>query len=642
MRKAHWFTLLVLAMTSGALPVAAQFTAAHWAMEPWTQDTGVLDNSYGSDSELGSDGTMIGFPEDGSEWVLGVVGRALQFDGVNRYVTHTVPLWESPERIIAHWIRSDVDDQNQVAVYESDAPGNGADYNGFGSAGDALEIHTGIANDQFYGLIQNGLGPANTPGSGVRTVSGGTVVPGRWTHVAMTWDLAGDLKLYVDCVLVDSVSLSDASFFGHGATEHLIGSPSDPSSRRLRGALDDVRVEFFLPTSDEALARRFCSSRRYESSDLTAQAMAPDDAFGSRMAMDENWLIIGSASGIHWYRRGDTAVDWDFHHSAELSPGKLALDGSTAVVGTRIYEQDQGGPDAWGETALLAAEVGDVGGFGASISVHGDLVAVGSPNSVDGGSAYIFGRDQGGPGAWGQTHREVSETSESFGRDLEIDGTLLAVGSRATEEQSRVDLFAQDQGGAGNWGSVGQVSAGFFDADGWNLDLRGDGLVVANGFVGSVSVFRQDLGGPNAWGLEGELQASEQYSADFLGGRVHWISDELIAAASTSCYVEGNVICYEDRFHEAIYLFQRNNAGEWNQRQILLPTKFSPSHERAFNLLGLFSLAGSEDVLLAGAPLNGTTVDGPDPGEIVDAGRVVLFTLPFFSDGFESGDTGAW
>ena len=50
----------------------------HWAMEPWTSaDTGVLE------TEVGTSGTLANFPEDGSEWSVGVLGRALVFDGVD-------------------------------------------------------------------------------------------------------------------------------------------------------------------------------------------------------------------------------------------------------------------------------------------------------------------------------------------------------------------------------------------------------------------------------------------------------------------------------------------------------------------------------------------------------------------------------
>jgi hypothetical protein len=99
----------------------------------------------------------------------------------------------------------------------------------------------------------------------------------------------------------------------------------------------------------------------------------------------------------------------------------VSISGGTVVVGAHqdyppaesssgsayIFGRDQGGADAWGQVAKLTASDGASGDeFGISVSISGDTVVVGSPNDDDNGrssgSAYVFGRDQGGAGAWGQ------------------------------------------------------------------------------------------------------------------------------------------------------------------------------------------------------------------------------------------------
>ena len=62
-----------------------------------------------------------------------------------------------------------------------------------------------------------------------------------------------------------------------------------------------------------------------------------------------------------------------------------------------------GDPSLWAETAQLTGldtAAGDC--FAASIAVSGDLIAIGAPFYSGSGAVYLFERDAGGPGLWGQ------------------------------------------------------------------------------------------------------------------------------------------------------------------------------------------------------------------------------------------------
>ena len=57
---------------------------------------------------------------------------------------------------IGHWLKSDIS-TSQVALYWSDyTPEAMTDYNGFGAAQAALEIHTGALGELEFGLYQDG------------------------------------------------------------------------------------------------------------------------------------------------------------------------------------------------------------------------------------------------------------------------------------------------------------------------------------------------------------------------------------------------------------------------------------------------------------------------------------------------------
>jgi hypothetical protein len=76
------------------------------------------------------------------------------------------------------------------------------------------------------------------------------------------------------------------------------------------------------------------------------------------------------------------------------------------------------------------------------------------------------------------------------------------------------------------------------------------------------------------------------------------------------------------------YLLERQN-GIWSQRHKLCASDGTPEH-----LFGFLEAAISGDTVVIGAP--GDNDDG------WRSGAVYLFSIPLFSDGFETNDTSAW
>jgi len=623
-----------IALWCGALWAgAAASLAMHWAMEPWSGATGALETDI-----AGTSASLVSFPEDGSEWMVGVLGRALVFDGVDRHVQHDAPLPRS-EGTIGHWLRPSTAAGTRVALYESDFSGAASpDYNGFGASGDALEIHTGIFDGDWYAVWQDGDVTER------REVRGGTVTANEWTHVAVTWQIPGEMKLYVNCVEVSRVAM-DAAFAGHAPTEHFLGKPSQFDGRHWPGAMDEVKVwdrEF----TAAGVRSHFCPELLPESNVVPAQTPAAGDRFGDSAALSGDWLLVRSpgASAVSWYSK-QGATDFQFNSarpsvftdaisSGTATAKPLDIAGSLAAIadadGVEVFELTA--PNSWNPITTLTDPAAE--NFGHAIAVSGDRIAVGAPSS-GGGGAYVFERDQGGPGAWGATFIDIPggfDPEEFTGRLMDLDGDLLAVYKQITSlggNTDRVDLHRRgEMGGVAGW-----LPEGDFTADGdtiVSLAVRGDRVAVGivdptSENAGSVVVRRRDEGGPNQWGVEHILIASDVDPLDRLGAELVWLNDNTLAASAPG----------SDRDHQPIYIFRVGGPFVQTQSTILIQKTFDPITETGA-VMGR-SLTGTGGLIIAGAPLTGFSVTDP-PAQPGFSGRLHLFLLPvIFSDGFESG-----
>ena len=141
----------------------------------------------------------------------------------------------------------------------------------------------------------------------------------------------------------------------------------------------------------------------------------------------------------------------------------VALEGDTLVVGAPgenvggymgagaayIFYRNEGGPGAWSQIARLTAPpsfVEEDAGFGLAVAIDGNTVVVGAPNQDsehwDTGAAYMFGRHTGGADAWGQKEDLLLSRSPSdnggFGYSVAIENDIVVVG--APGEESSIPL----------------------------------------------------------------------------------------------------------------------------------------------------------------------------------------------------------
>jgi hypothetical protein len=183
--------------------------------------------------------------------------------------------------------------------------------------------------------------------------------------------------------------------------------------------------------------------------------------------------------------------------------------GNATQGATYVFHRSQGGTDAWGQMAKLTAADGAANDFfGQSVSVDGDMAVVGAVQAEVGqGAAYVFYRHQGGPDAWGQVAKLTAAdgaAQDGFGGSVSVDGDTAVVAASGADagayNQGAVYVFYRDQGGPGAWGQLVKLTAAdgaLGDYFGNSVSLSGDAAIAGahyadvggNGDEGAAYVF---------------------------------------------------------------------------------------------------------------------------------------------------------
>lgn len=317
--------------------------------------------------------------------------------------------------------------------------------------------------------------------------------------------------------------------------------------------------------------------------------------------------------------------------------GALYEDESAFNAGAAyVFGRNEGGADNWGQMAKLTATDSLAGdGFGYAVAVAQDTIAVGAPNHdhspvvTDTGAVYVFARNEGGAGNWGQVTKITATdtiTRYEFGYSVDLDGSLLVVGAPARfAAQSSVNsgvvhVFERNEGGADNWGCVTVITAADSASDdrfGNAVAIDGDTIVVgATGDdapsinSGSAYVFRRNEGGANNWGQTAHISQTDSASVDLFGHDVDIGGDTIVAGvigADDGCPWTPN--CNSG----AAYVFERNEGGADNWGQ---SAKITATDSITRDQFGI-SVAIHDDTILVGA------YGDDDLG--VDAGSAYLF-----------------
>lgn len=290
----------------------------------------------------------------------------------------------------------------------------------------------------------------------------------------------------------------------------------------------------------------------------------------------------------------------------------LDADGGTIVAGVPFDDAGgtlggsavvyEGGLGGWNPVwTLQPSQLAPGDGFGWSVAVDGNLIAVGSrlADAVtpgdDAGLVFVFARSGS---AW--VEEAVLAASDAapgdqFGWAVDLEGTRLVVGAPRTDDAFPLDSttesgavyvftrtasgWVEDQklllAGATRGDQLGSSVA--VDADRVVAGAPGRGLALSN--VGSVAVFRRL--GP-AWSQEDELFSPSPASNDSLGASVA-IAGPIVAAGAPSAQGTGAVLVWR-------------LGSTWQHEATLVPPGVYPGH-----LVGS-AVALDGNRLLCGAP----------------------------------------
>ncbi len=310
----------------------------------------------------------------------------------------------------------------------------------------------------------------------------------------------------------------------------------------------------------------------------------------------------------------------------------VAIDGATVVVGAKyhtgpatssgaayVFARNQGGPDAWGQvTELTASDASSYNAFGHAVAISGSDVAVAANQDK---SVYLFARNQGGADAWGEVRilTQGLGSTRGFGNSLALDVDTLAIGGLSSIDSGAVWIHARNQGGLDNWGQVRQLTASdaatadFFGAA---VALSGDRLLVGASYndaaaadAGALFLFERNAGGAEYWGEVQRIVASDAAAANHFGEAVDLDGSTAVAGAYGSDGAGGD--------SGSAYLFAACKAdpGLWS------PGLDVQASDGAANDYFGTAVAASGDTLLVGAS------DDDDLGAASGAAYVLVRNL---------------
>ncbi len=274
---------------------------------------------------------------------------------------------------------------------------------------------------------------------------------------------------------------------------------------------------------------------------------------------------------------------------------------------------------------LVASDGAPYSGLGGWVSIDGDTAIAGAPyTDVDGkpdqGAAYIYYRNQGGSGAWGQVARLTAPdgaAGDYFGT-VAINGDTAIVGAPffGGDYHGRAYVYYRNQGGPDAWGLVTTLTASggaWADFYGGSVAIDGDTLLISatQSWMGPgvVYVYYRNQGGADAWGEVAKITASDGARDEYFGGAVALDGDTAVISAP-----------YAPRDGEMArqgkaYVFYRNQGGPdaWGE-----VAKLTASDGASWDLFGnqLVSLSG--DTVIIGSPK-------ADVGGNIDQGASYIF-----------------
>jgi hypothetical protein len=321
----------------------------------------------------------------------------------------------------------------------------------------------------------------------------------------------------------------------------------------------------------------------------------------------------------------------------------VSLAGNANPKSTFVFEKDLGGPDAWGERAVLVQETtnGD-----SAIAIDGDTLAVGergAQNSLGNrtGAVRLFQRNAGGVNNWGLVTK-VSPTDVTtgvqFGWAVDISGDRLIVGSRLDDDGAlnggAAYIFERNQGGADQWGEVDKLVP-----SGLQSNLNAGSSVAISGPISVVGVPRTGTSwgtvvifeevAPGDWQEQRIIDSPEPQNQGVFGSFLRLEGQRLVATdpGYRDPELSFNAV-------GAVRVFERDlgGPGNWGQLQLVRADDRTPGD-------GLSGVVNSAYTNRGSVGFDGRTViagaHGSDTINLNVGAAYIFLDTSLFADGFE-------
>lgn len=298
------------------------------------------------------------------------------------------------------------------------------------------------------------------------------------------------------------------------------------------------------------------SSTPAECAFLTSSQAADGDILGRSASASGSTLMVGGhqlgnggpgllcvyeeANGV--WTETQTLLPSDVSAGDQFG-GSVSVSGNRALIGARLHSlnlmsagaayvyEEVGG--VWSRVAKLeASDAQERDYFGYSVSLDGDVAAVGAFGDNEGGdlggSAYVFEYDGV---SWSQTAKLAHNSgsgSVRFGREVAVGDGVIAVGAYV---ENAVYIFEKSLGTWHLSTKVKPADAQAGDDFGWSVSVDNGRVLVGARFddgTGACYVYEKLIGG---WTRTHTIKASDGGTLDEFGANVRIDGDRLCVGA---------------------------------------------------------------------------------------------------------------
>ncbi len=258
---------------------------------------------------------------------------------------------------------------------------------------------------------------------------------------------------------------------------------------------------------------------------------------------------------------GHVAVSGD---TAIVPADREIIDGYTRTGAVYVFTRDSA--DKWHQTQKLTAAADGDGGFGLSVAIDGNTLAIGqrfipeSDEFLDSrGGVTVYSRDVSGQ--WGDARKLVVEADDKiyrFGNAIAIDGNTMMVGANNNSGTSPVFVFERDN--SHRWLQTQVLSLEYEDSQlGTAIQIEGNTAILGDyrdpthGFLsGAAWIYNRSSSG--TWSRGARLLPSAGGKKNYLGTSVGLAGDTAVIGGEQSTRA---------------YVFSRRDDGQWVETQVL-------------------------------------------------------------------------